>query len=656
MLTYYSFPQFTHEREASPCDEGYVYIPIAFMVMLYLVYLVECWHCHTRVELQYKVNVREVYDFIQQMRDAVPLVWWKAVCFHYIRRARQVTRYRNGDAYSTTQVYYERVNSHTAGAMFVFSNCGVRDISRKLVGLEDFAATKIKFSKCFTFANIYCEHEYEEQRARFFSEYEGRDDYMETREGMDLMNVNFRDYMIAYSDNKHMPWYLSSVAFWVASLIVFSWPIRVLIEYKTAFLQYRISKMFGSNYLDYSRDLGLGLSMSRTLGSVDMEQYIRNNFTIVPSYSEAVLMNRDVDSNGNISTLSELCESRVRIMGSTPNVNIHSNVQHKNGSCVNVLRSSDRQNFLRRSRSRLSLLFRRSGSRGEIPRSHTVTLAITPEDNRYQALESTPGVAFYTSNSTNSLVANNCCGVPRPSMSFSPPPDYSHALQMSKPLSQMRRSRTERDMLNYHYRPPQSRSINEDQLALIRSQHAASIAAVGTDDVRVDSQEQRQETAFSAQSADMLRSGSPPNGNTLFRPDFNMRMRLTESPLWGPMNCQERFCPGPRHHLPPMLYNEEPFQFRHEDHRQRLSNDMPRDTRRMSDTVTVIEHRSMSEDQCQCRCFRHAIQDRIAQMEGQQASIAETQMFNHEFGESSPPDNGNESLASRGRHCHETSL
>ena len=30
--------------------------------MLYLVYLVECWHSHTRIELQYKVDINTVYD------------------------------------------------------------------------------------------------------------------------------------------------------------------------------------------------------------------------------------------------------------------------------------------------------------------------------------------------------------------------------------------------------------------------------------------------------------------------------------------------------------------------------------------------------------------------------------------------------------------
>ncbi|KAK9511783.1 hypothetical protein O3M35_000379 [Rhynocoris fuscipes] len=73
---------------------------------------------------------------------------WKAVCYHYVRRKRQVTRYRNGDAYTSTQVYYERVNSHAAAASFVFAYCGVKDISKRLVlDQAKGSITKIRFSK-----------------------------------------------------------------------------------------------------------------------------------------------------------------------------------------------------------------------------------------------------------------------------------------------------------------------------------------------------------------------------------------------------------------------------------------------------------------------------------------------------------------------------
>jgi len=131
----------------SPCDKGYVYIPVAFMLMLYLVYLVECWHCTAREELNTKVHVTSVMETVRLMREAQPIVWWKALCYHYVRRKRQVVRtQRGGDSYTTTQVYYERVNSHAAGNCFLFAYCGMRDISRDL-SLEGRPITKIRFSK-----------------------------------------------------------------------------------------------------------------------------------------------------------------------------------------------------------------------------------------------------------------------------------------------------------------------------------------------------------------------------------------------------------------------------------------------------------------------------------------------------------------------------
>ncbi|XP_015427645.1 PREDICTED: transmembrane protein 151B [Myotis davidii] len=120
----------------SPCSNGYVYIPLAFLLMLYAVYLVECWHCQARHELQHRVDVSSVRERVGRMQQATPCIWWKAISYHYVRRTRQVTRYRNGDAYTTTQVYHERVNTHVAEAEFDYARCGVRDVSKALVGLE----------------------------------------------------------------------------------------------------------------------------------------------------------------------------------------------------------------------------------------------------------------------------------------------------------------------------------------------------------------------------------------------------------------------------------------------------------------------------------------------------------------------------------------
>uniref|UniRef100_A0A2H1WEK0 SFRICE_028732 n=1 Tax=Spodoptera frugiperda TaxID=7108 RepID=A0A2H1WEK0_SPOFR len=44
----------------SPCDVGYAYIPIAFVLLLYLVYLVECYHSTARIQLARRVDVAAV--------------------------------------------------------------------------------------------------------------------------------------------------------------------------------------------------------------------------------------------------------------------------------------------------------------------------------------------------------------------------------------------------------------------------------------------------------------------------------------------------------------------------------------------------------------------------------------------------------------------
>ncbi|XP_074661015.1 transmembrane protein 151B-like isoform X2 [Tubulanus polymorphus] len=355
----------SHMHQSGPCDDGYVYIPVAFVVMLYLVYLVECWHCHTRLELQCKVDISSIYERVQFLREAIPIVWWKAICYHYVRRTRQVTRYRNGDAFTTTQVYYERVNSHTAGCAFNFTRCGYKDISKTLRGLEDFPATKIRFTKGFSFATVDAESEFEDQRAQFFQDHERRDDYMETREGMDLLNINFKEYLIAFADPNNLPWYISHPVFWVASIFMMSWPIRVLIEYKTAYLHFHAHKLFGTNYLDPGYIPGQ-MSRVSTMCSTDLEMNIRNNFTMVPSYSEVLLMDcasgqmTREDSNGNITPITPngiMMNTFITTANAVPNGFISNghipyNANIPNGASGHVYSFSDDNDMMQSERGR----------------------------------------------------------------------------------------------------------------------------------------------------------------------------------------------------------------------------------------------------------------------------------------------------------------
>lgn len=43
----------------------------------------------------FKVNRAEADEYIKKVCAATPIVWWKSVCYHYVRRTRQITRLAN---------------------------------------------------------------------------------------------------------------------------------------------------------------------------------------------------------------------------------------------------------------------------------------------------------------------------------------------------------------------------------------------------------------------------------------------------------------------------------------------------------------------------------------------------------------------------------
>ncbi|KAM9717218.1 transmembrane protein 151A [Menidia menidia] len=310
----------------SPCSSGYVYIPLAFLAMLYVVYLVECWHCFSKTAILAHAEFQEVYERVQRLQQATPCIWWKAISYHYVRRTRQVTRYRNGDAYTTTQVYHERVNTHASSSEFDYARYGVKDVSKELLDLQLHPAVRLRFTKCFSFSSARAEAAYLTQRARFFGENEGLDDYMEAREGMHLKNVDFREHILAFPDPAHQPWFSRHRVFWLASAFLLSWPLRVVSEYRTAYVHYHVEKLFGEDEdtggsgggpggggrgdgveggtENGGIGIGIGLNGSsyraisrvNTVDMTELEWHIRCNQQMVPSYSEALLM--DLDSNG----------------------------------------------------------------------------------------------------------------------------------------------------------------------------------------------------------------------------------------------------------------------------------------------------------------------------------------------------------------------
>ncbi|XP_014485203.1 PREDICTED: uncharacterized protein LOC106749847 isoform X2 [Dinoponera quadriceps] len=279
MVNYAKFPIRSSKHITSPCDEGYIYIPVAFMGMLYLVYLVECYHSPIRIDLLHAESQDSVLAKLAQLKMARPTIWWRAVSYHYARRKRQITRYRNGDNYITTQVYYERVNTHVATSSYYYHYCGVKDISKDLVLGAKIPITKIMLTKGFAFSNMTSATEFEEIRSRFFAEQEIRDDYLEMREGLDIGNNVNSTMLVAVLGN---PWFTNRYVYWCLSALLLSWPLRVIIEYKTQYADYQITKLFGVNYDTPTSGEPIHASMSQLSQP--------GSYMLAPSYSEALLM------------------------------------------------------------------------------------------------------------------------------------------------------------------------------------------------------------------------------------------------------------------------------------------------------------------------------------------------------------------------------
>ncbi|RZF37705.1 hypothetical protein LSTR_LSTR003116 [Laodelphax striatellus] len=466
-------------RQMSPCEEGYIYIPVAFMAMLYLVYLVECWHCTARVQLGYREDASAVLHKVHQMRQALPIVWWKAVCYHYVRRKRQVTRYRNGDSFTSTQVYYERVNSHAAGSSFVFAYCGVKDISRKLVLHQTKGPiTKIRFSKGFAFANVAAAAEFEEQRSRFFAEQERHDDYMEMREGLDLTDVTgFREHVVAMADPDRPPWYARAPVFWLCSFLLLSWPLRMLLEYNTAYVHYQVTKLFGVNYdtttsvATTPASVAPQICLSRShmshgpsvADSNELEWCIRENVSLVPSYSEALLMVAEgvgqrpmsgygetqfvADGVGQRPVPSAVSSYSVRTLAATTN----------NNNITNSEQVPPQECTARRSWGSILNFHGHRSSWSRASAQFETTLIRSSTQNRLPLYYASPLVEIFPDDPFRG----------RQHTASDPPPPYEEALRFPA-LSRLRRSLTDRAF------PPQRRRSS----APSASAHATAIVAV----------------------------------------------------------------------------------------------------------------------------------------------------------------------------------
>ncbi|XP_075589980.1 transmembrane protein 151B isoform X2 [Dermatophagoides farinae] len=289
-------------------------------------YTVECYHCSTRFVLVNGKRIQYVMDHIDQMRQAKPIVWWKAASYHYVRYYNQsacqmVNTTTAAASSSTTEIRSnhitqrrlgrKRIDTRYSNARFQYEDrFNVEDISDRLIDIDRAPITRIRFFKGFVFIDEQSAQEFDRQRTNFFHRNFKLDEYLEIREGIDLDGIDFYDSIITLStdDDKGLynwHWYCRPSMFWIFSAILLSWPFRIILEYNTAYVNYRVVKLFGLlNNNQQQTIMDIHQSSQQQQSSCNhRSQSIDNNislsnYLIAPSYSEAILTCSDNFAQG----------------------------------------------------------------------------------------------------------------------------------------------------------------------------------------------------------------------------------------------------------------------------------------------------------------------------------------------------------------------
>lgn len=120
---------------------------------------------------------------------------------------------------------------------------------------------------------------------------ENFDHFLEIREGLDLVGVPHLEYMVCSGDPNHVPWYATSTTFWLFSIVLLSWPLRLVLEYNTAYVQYQVVKLFGTNYEQSYRPMAAPTTAAAAMSRTSTLESL-SNYMIAPSYSETMLAER----------------------------------------------------------------------------------------------------------------------------------------------------------------------------------------------------------------------------------------------------------------------------------------------------------------------------------------------------------------------------
>lgn len=194
-------------------------------------------------ELDYLKNIMQdetAWGYIQRMHEVPPRINMVVECYHYETRTR-VVYYTdaNGNQQSRTETYTEKVVTYVDQDLFSFGSW--LDVSKKeMPPLSTVALTRVKIDSSILFGDQETADDYERQVVEMLERNRHRDVFTDYSASKEIPGLKKR--ISAYVDLRVKPFWIRPLFFWIATLLLMTWPYRWLFRAKTAKTYYTLKK------------------------------------------------------------------------------------------------------------------------------------------------------------------------------------------------------------------------------------------------------------------------------------------------------------------------------------------------------------------------------------------------------------------------------
>jgi len=206
---------------------GMYFIPMIATIVIYIVYLVECFVTGSRHYSHVIKDFDYARNYVERMLQSPPRLYCNWENYHYETRTRLVTRTdSNGNSYTTTETYQEKVVTSTGTTPYRISFW--RDFSGEIPTLPNVRALKLSCKKLYRYADKQSKKNQRAQKARILSDNK-RDTYIS---GTTVFTIDgYRPYILLLRDKTSRPCFLHLAWYIIFTIVTLNYPYRLYIEF-----------------------------------------------------------------------------------------------------------------------------------------------------------------------------------------------------------------------------------------------------------------------------------------------------------------------------------------------------------------------------------------------------------------------------------------